>query len=98
MEMNRLKTFTLATAIWTGLVLTACGSFTGTYETANGIASVSFQSGKAFMTLMGSTEVCEFDMKGDRIVVHTSAENVVFTRNEDGTIDGPLGNMKKRRS
>jgi len=32
------------------------------------------------------------------IVVHTGLHQIVFTRNEDGTIDGPLGNMKRRRS
>ena len=96
--MNRVTRLVVAGVVWAGLVLTACGKFTGTYETANGIAAVSFQSGKAFMTLMGNTEMCDFEVRGDKIVVNTKTDNIVFTRNDDGTIDGPLGNMKKRRS
>jgi hypothetical protein len=84
--------------LWVGLSLIGCGKFTGTWESANGIAAVSFQSGKAFVTLMGETQLCDFETKGDKIIVHTKTDNVVFTRNEDGTIDGPLGNMKRRRS
>lgn len=96
--MNKLTNFVTLGVLWAGLALTGCGKFNGTYETANGIASLSFQSGKAFMTMMGDTELCDFEMKGDKIIVHTKEENIVFTRNEDGTIDGPLGNMKRRRS
>jgi hypothetical protein len=96
--MNKPTNFLASALFLAGLTLTGCGRFTGTWETANGIAAVSFQSGKAFMTLMGDTELCDFETKGDRIIVHTKTDNIVFTRNEDGTIDGPLGNMKKRRS
>jgi hypothetical protein len=96
--MKRLSIFAAICAICGGLLLTGCGKLSGTWETANGIASVSFQSGKAFVTTMGATELCDFEMKGDKIIVYTKQDNVVFTRNEDGTIDGPLGNMKKRRS
>jgi len=86
-------------AIAAGLTLTGCAEFTGAYETANGVASVSFKSGKAYMTMMGDTEVCDYETKGARIIVHTKADpNIVFTRNDDGTLDGPLGNMKRRKS
>ena len=96
--MNRMTTLVTLAVVWTCLALTGCGKFTGTYETSNGVASVSFQSGKAYMTMMGDTEVCEFETKGDKIIVHMKSERIVFTRNDDGTIDGPLGNMKQRRS
>jgi hypothetical protein len=96
--MNKLSRLTTWGVLCAGLALTGCGRFAGTWETANGIASVSFQSGKAYMTMMGDTELCDFEMKGDKIIVHTKQDNIVFTKNDDGTIDGPLGNMKKRRS
>ena len=96
--MNRLKAGVTVAAICAGLALTGCGSFGGTYETSNGVASVSFQSGKAYMTMLGNTEVCDYEIKGDQIIVHTKIEHIVFTKNDDGTIDGPLGNMKKRKS
>ena len=97
--MKTTTTLLILGVMWTGLALTGCGKFSGTYETANGVASVSFNSGKAYMTMMGETEVCDYDTKGDKIIVHTKADpSIVFTRNDDGTIDGPLGNMKKRKS
>ena len=96
--MNRMTTFVTLSAVWAGLVLTACSSFSGTYETSNGVASVSFKSGKAYMTMMGDTEACEYEMKGDKIIVHMKADKIVFTKNDDGTLEGPLGNMKKRRT
>ena len=96
--MTKRTHFAILAVVWAGLALTACGKFTGTWETANGIAAVSFQSGKAFMTLMGDTQLCDFETRGDKIIVYTKTDNIVFTRNEDGTIDGPLGNMKRRRS
>ena len=97
--MKRVTTIMTMAVIAAGLALTGCTNFSGAYETANGVAAVAFKSGKAYMTMMGETEVCDYDTKGDKIIVHTQADpNVVFTRNEDGTIDGPLGNMKQRKS
>jgi lipopolysaccharide export system protein LptA len=96
--MNRTTSFLTVAVVWTGLALTGCGKFTGTYETSNGVASISFLSGKVYITMMGDTELCDYEMNGDKIIVHTKTDNVVLTRNEDGTLDGPLGNMKKRRS
>ena len=95
--MNRMTTL-LAAVICVGLVMTGCGKFTGTYETANGVASVAFLSGKVYVTMMGDTELCDYELNGDKIIVHTKTDNVVLTRNEDGTLEGPLGNMKRRRS
>ena len=78
-------------------VMDGCG-FGGTFETSNGEALVSFKSGKAYMTMLGHAEVCDYERKGNKIVVHTQADNVVFTLNDDGTIESPLGNMKKRKT
>ena len=96
--MSKMKRIAALSILWAAMTLSGCGKFTGTWETANGIASVSFQSGKAYMTMLGDTELCDFEVKGDKVIVHTKVDNIVFTRNEDGTMDGPLGNMKKRRS
>lgn len=78
-------------------VMDGCG-FSGTFETGNREAFVSFKSGKAYMTMLGDTEVCDYEMRGNKIVVHTKADNIVFTLNADGTIESPLGNMKKRKT
>ena len=96
-----MRMFPAVAVITAGLTLAACGSLSGTYETSNGVASVSFKSGKAYVTMLGNTEVCEYETKGDKIMVHVKGRgtpDVVFTRNDDGTIDGPLGNMKRRKS
>ena len=96
MKSAMTRWLTIAVA---GIALSGCGGFTGTYETSNGVGSVSFKSGKAYMTMLGSTEVCDYEVKGDKILVHAKdTPIVVFTRNDDGTIDGPLGNMKRRKS
>lgn len=78
-------------------VMDGCG-FSGAFGTGNGDVFVSFKSGKAYMTMLGDTEVCDYEIKGNKIVVHTKADNVVFTLNDDGTIESPLGNMKKRKT
>ena len=96
---RRMQMLLTVAVVAAGLVLAACGKFSGTYETSNGVASVSFRSGKAYMTMLGNTEVCDYELNGDQILVRPKgAPIVVFTRNEDGTIDGPLGNMKRRKS
>ena len=96
--MKRIDILMMFAAVLIGLAFTGCGKFTGTYETANGVASVAFLPGKVYVTMMGETELCDYEMNGDKIIVHTKTDNVVLTRNEDGTLDGPLGNMKRRRS
>ncbi len=96
--MNRITAGVTVAALCALLILIGCSNFGGTYETSNGVASVSFRSCKAYMTMLGNTEICDYEIKGDQIVVHTKIEHIVFTKNDDGTIDGPLGNMKKRKS
>ena len=85
----------MATIVSASLALRACGKFPAIFETANRIASVSFQEGKASITPMGNTELCDFETKGDKIVVYTKMNKLVFTRNDDGTLEGRL---KKRKS
>ena len=53
----KLTNFVPMALLWAGLALSGCGRFSGTFEAANGIAAVSFQSGKAFVTLMGDTQL-----------------------------------------
>ena len=68
----------MATIVSASLALRACGKFTPIFETANRIASVSFRSGKASITLMGNTELCDFETKRRQDVVYTKTNKLVF--------------------
>lgn len=73
-----------------------CGSkLNGTYENPNGIMSVEFKSGKAYVTMMFGTVESDYEVKGDKIILHTGNQNLVLTRNGDGTLSGPMGKMTK---
>jgi hypothetical protein len=96
--MNRAKTFLSLIVVSIALAATGCG-FSGAYETNNGAASVTFKSGKAKLTMLNDSEECDYEMKGNKIIVHSKrAGDIEFTKNDDGTIDGPAGNMKKRKT
>jgi len=95
--MFMLKTKAILTLIVVSICLVwiGCG-FSGTWEAGSGAASVTFKSGKAYMTMLGSTEAFDYDMKGDKIVVHTKLGDIEFTKNSDGSLDGPGGKMMKK--
>ena len=84
----------LALALFT---MTGCApKLDGKYEDKQGIMSVEFKSGKAYVnTLGGETEV-EYEVNGDKITLKNQAANVVLTRNSDGSLEGPMGKMTRK--
>lgn len=104
--MNRtyLRGLFLASMIaCSSLTLAGCSSgLEGTYESAEGDMSVEFKSGKAYLTMnsfVSSTTVeTEYEVNGDKVILTNDQENLVLTRNDDGTLSGPMGPMKKKES
>jgi hypothetical protein len=83
----------------TSLFATGCVSrLTGTYENDNGAISVEFRSGKAYVTMLAGTLEVDYEVKRDKIILTNHGGNLVLTRHEDGTLEGPMGRMKRKGS
>jgi hypothetical protein len=85
------------------LVLPGCGDsdkLDGVYTSANGQNAIEFRGGKAFVTMVGMADPdgSAYEVKGTAITVHVGgiAGDLVLTRNSDGTLQSPLGTMKKK--
>ncbi len=85
-----------------GLGVCACGGASrldGMYVNSTGLNTVEFRDGKAFITLGGvASDAIPYEVKGDTITVRAGgmAGDLVLTRNGDGTLQGPFGNMRKK--
>jgi len=88
-----------------GMATTACstdgGKLEGLYVNSNGQNSVEFRDGKAFITMVGmASDGTPYDVKGTTITIRVGgiAGDLVLTRNSDGTLEGPLGIMRKKKT
>ena len=80
-------------------LMPGCASrLSGTYENDNGAISVEFKSGKAYVTMLAGTMEVDYQVKQDKIILTNHGGNVVLTRHEDGTLEGPMGRMKRKGS
>lgn len=88
-------------ALLAALVLAACGnssSISGSYANKEGLMSIKFESGKAYMTsFIGTTTESDYTVDGDKIILKMpGGANMVLTRNKDGSLSGfPGGDLKK---
>ena len=104
MPLRKLRTlafvFTLlAAAAALSLLPTGCASrLTGTYQNDNGAISVEFKSNKAYVTMLEGTMEVDYQVKRDKIILSNHGGNVVLTRHDDGTLEGPMGRMKRKGS
>jgi hypothetical protein len=84
-----------------GLFLLACGdSMSGKYEDDSGVLSVEFKSGKAYVTMIGTTTETDYEVNGDKDVFKNSPNsgNTVMTIQKDGSLSGPMGvTLKKKK-
>jgi outer membrane lipopolysaccharide assembly protein LptE/RlpB len=78
------------------LAVAACGShMKGKYASSNGMMSVEFRGDKAYVTVpMAGTQQMDFEQDGDRVILKNEGGNLVLTRNSDGSLSGPMGDMK----
>jgi hypothetical protein len=85
------------------LMLVACGKsdkLDGAYVNSTGLQAIEFRDGKAFLTMGGvGSDAIPYEVKGATITVHAGgiAGDLVLTRNSDGTLQGPLGIMRKKK-
>jgi hypothetical protein len=78
---------------------TGCASrMSGTYENDSGAISVEFKSGKAYVTMLAGTTEVDYQVKRDKIILSNHGGNFVLTRHDDGTLEGPMGRMKRKGS
>src|SRR6266542_6903354 len=72
----------------------------GTYQSATGVLSVEFKSGRAYLTMQpaGPVEV-PFDIEGDRVTLRVGGEKLVFTRHRDDSLEAPapVGTLFRKR-
>jgi hypothetical protein len=86
-----LRLLTVAVA---SLTFAGCGQgMSGKY--GNEIMQVEFKGGKAYVSmgiegLSRTTTEVNYELKGDKIILHNQAGNLVLTRNKDGTLSGPM--------
>ena len=78
------------------LATAAChSSMSGKYADRNGIMSVEFKSGKAYLETPGGTVQVDYSVDGDNVILKTPQGNLVLAKHSDGTLDGPTGTLTK---
>ena len=102
---STFKTCVAILLLSASLTVAACGAgaskLDGLYVNSNGQNSVEFRDGKAFVTMVGmASDAIPYEVKGNTITVHAGgmAGDLVLTRNSDGTLEGPLGILRKKTS
>lgn len=74
----------------TGGAILAGSKVEGTYQNAQGNASIEFMSGgKAHFSLYGAGTDGKYKVEGDKLTLVVEGETIVFTINADGSLSGP---------
>jgi len=98
MQSRMVAVVMLAALAW----LAGCGSkLQGTYQNENGSIVVELRSGgKARVTLMGESEECTYEVKGDKVSVKCKDESLELTVLDDGSLNagGFVGTLRKSKS
>ena len=102
---SRFRTCFAILLLTANLTVGACGADTGKldglYANSNGQNTLEFRDDKAFLTMVGlASDAIPYDVKGNTITVHAGgiAGDLVLTRNSDGTLQGPFGIMRKKKT
>ncbi|WP_430227723.1 hypothetical protein [Paraburkholderia tropica] len=81
------------------LLLAACGQkLSGTYTDANKIGKLTFESGNKVLVGGGFGPELEltYEVDGSKLKITSPEGTQVFTINDDGSIQGPTGKLKKQ--
>ena len=84
------------------LLLAACGSnIEGTYSDKFGLVDYEFRSGgKVYMRTLGTETEMKYSVDGDKVTIELpqGGGNQVFTRLENGHLQGPLNiSLEKKK-
>jgi uncharacterized lipoprotein YehR (DUF1307 family) len=96
MRYFSIRTALLAMVLPAMLVMAGCDKISGKYADEHGMVTVEFKSGKAYVTTAGGAAIeSTYDVDGDKVTMHVSGTDMVFTKNSDGSLTGgPLGSVK----
>lgn len=84
------------------LFITGCGDgYAGTTYKVDGglglIEKIEFKSDKkVYITGLGGMKEGTYNVDGDKVSITIGGDNAVFTRHDDGTLEGPLGMKFKK--
>src|ERR1700756_1780852 len=101
----RFRTLFAVTAIAAALVVVGCHGNTpsGVYTDTTGRITLEFKGGKAYLNMggMADTDGTTYDVRGDKITIHYPSDGVLgsvsaLTINSDGSLQGPMGTLKKK--
>lgn len=93
------RKISLGAVLLSAALLAGCGGgMNGTYRTPHGLMSIKFDSGKAYVTLPSGTIEAGYEVNGDKVILKNPQGNLVLTREKNGSLDGPMGNMTKTGS
>lgn len=98
-ETRSLKKGLRLALLAAAVLLAGCGGgIKGTYADHNGLVSIKFESGKAYMKTPGGTLQIDYEVDGDHVLLKTPQGNLVLNRQDDGSLSSPWGRMKKTGS
>lgn len=79
-------------------LLSACGSkISGEYADKTGVVSYTFESGdKVLISAIGIETEGRYEVDGNKVKVENNGQNIIFTINDDGSLQSPFGKLKKK--
>lgn len=87
----------LAAAVLIGLAHFGRGArLRGTYSSGNGYLAIEFKSRRALMTMPTGTAEAAYRVERRRVILSHAGGSVILIRNDDGSLDGPMGRMTRR--
>lgn len=90
MNLCAIRKIILIFAMAMASVASGCGSrIEGKYTDPSGMVVLQLNDGKAYMAFGALTVHGTYTVSGDKITVTGDNQTVVFTKNKDGSIDGP---------
>lgn len=94
------RNISFAAIALSAVLLAGCGGgMDGTYKTSDGLMTIKFDSGKAYVTLPGGTTEASYKADGDKLILENPQGNLVLTRGKDGSLEnGPMGTLSKTGS
>lgn len=100
MSKSRLiRNIAFGAMLLSAVLITGCSSgLNGTYSTSHGAISVKFESRHAYFTTPAGTIETEYEVDGDKVILKSQMGNFVLTRNKDGSLEGPMGTLRKTGS